>query len=696
MGIFKRKKRIEKKDIGRSDEQSKIIIGQEYESEMMLNGNYTTIAKDAFIGNPDGFAVVDRVATAVAKLEYVVYEENAKGEKEYLPNHPALELLKRPNLERGQFEYVYELVMFMLLSGKMFQKKMCVANVPQKLYACSPHDMGFYLGKNKQLGWVFDYNGEKRYYKKDEISYLKFPHPLNEFDGLSPLQSAAYSIDGNNASDKWNFSMIKNGARPSGILKTSQVLSEPNWKRLVNMLKGWMGVYNANKGVILDGGLEWQQLSLSQKDMDNYNYTKLNSRKIAQVLGVPVALIDPDAQTYANYKEANKAFHIDRVIPFASRMVDEWNNWLMPAYGENVFLEIDLRKIDALKEDEEKTTDISRKDYDSGIITRAEARIARGMNYSEEDEVYKVGLQDVFINEDGNIIIPAMSMNSNNEDKKSVKSIFDNIEHMLKKKENKGTLSASIILNALNSLDYEELHSDVEELYYTLIAEEGTRVMSSVLELDKSFDVSKKATEYIEENVLQNCETILDETLREKIKVQMVEGSKNNETLAQIKSRIENVFEEQYFLQSYPNQLEVIARTEALTASSVATQDAYIQSEVVLEQEWITTLDGREREWHDTLNGQSTRLNEYFVNEKGKLKFPRDPSASADNVIQCRCSTIPIVEGSKQIYDTIEKKEELWKTQDEEAMKYVDDMKENYDKAFRTQLDNVLKALDNA
>jgi phage portal protein BeeE len=54
----------------------------------------------------------------------------------------------------------------------------------------------------------------------EEISYLKLPDPTNEFLGFSPLRAAAYNIDGNNASDKWNFSMIKNGARPSGILKT--------------------------------------------------------------------------------------------------------------------------------------------------------------------------------------------------------------------------------------------------------------------------------------------------------------------------------------------------------------------------------------------------------------------------------------------------------------------------------------------
>ena len=694
MVVFKNKRN--KKDLGRSPEQSRIIIQQEYQSELMLEGNYETIARDAFVGNPDGYSVVDRVASSIASLKFKVYRQLSNGSKKYLPNHEILDLLKKPNSERGQYEYLYELAMFFLLSGKMWQRKITVNGKPKKLFACNPRNMGMYLGQDAQRGWIFDYNGNKIYYKKDELSYLKLPHPLNEFDGLSPLQSAGYAIDGNNASDKWNFSMIKNGARPSGVLKTPNALSDTTFSRLQKMIKGWMGVYNAGKGIILENGVEWQQMSLSQKDMDNYNYTKLNSRKIAQVLGVPVALIDPDSQTYANYKEGNRAFHIDKVIPAGQRIVDEWNNWLMPFY-ENIFIEIDKESIEALKDDEEKTADISRKDYEAGIITRYEAREARGREASEEDKVYKVKLQDVFISTNGEITIPAMELNVGASDviADEEKSTLDLINSVVKKKNSKNNFSVAAAISILDALDVTELHDDVKMMYLEIISEEGLRTLKEVLNLTSTFKIDDAINEYIEENVLKNCTTILDETLRSKIEKTLIEGTSNNETLEDLKLRMSNIFEEQYFIQTYSNQLEVIARTESLTATSVASQQAYGQSGVVESQEWLTTLDGREREWHDELNGKVTKLDEYFVNGKGRLKFPRDSNGSAENVIQCRCSTAPVVKGQKQLYDTIEKKEALWRSQDEEALKYTDAMKENYDKAFRKQLDNLLKAIDN-
>ena len=369
-------KKIQKKDLGLSPEQSQLIIQEAYTTELLLDNNYYTVAKDAFKGNPDGYSVVDKVCSAIAKLDYRVYKGLANGKKKYIDNHPFLKLIARPNPDRGKYEYMYELILFFLLSGQGFQRKIDIAKVPARLYSCRPDRMGMFLSKTKQQGWYFEFAGKQVSYKIDEISYVRIPDPLDDFLGFSPLRAAAYNIDGNNANDRWNFSMIQNGARPSGILKTSQVLNETVLARLKKvLLNSWAGKYNTGKAHVLEAGLEWQQISLSQKDMDNINYAKLNSRKIAQVLNVPNELLgDPEAKTYSNYKEANKAFYKDCVLSLAQRFIDEWNNWLMPAWGEGLYIEVDKDKIEALREDRDLLTQRVIGQFNSGIITRAEAR----------------------------------------------------------------------------------------------------------------------------------------------------------------------------------------------------------------------------------------------------------------------------------------------------------------------------------
>lgn len=698
MGIFRKNKRKEIKDLGRSPEQAQIIILEKHESELLLDKNYQTVAQNAFKGNPDGFTVVDMVASAIANLDYKVYKYNNKQEKEYFDTHPFLELIKRPNPDRGKFEYMYELVMFFLLSGQAFQRKIDVLKQPKQLYACRPDLIGMLLSKTKQEGWYFDYNGKKKSYEIDEISYLRIPDPTDDYLGFSPLRAAAYNIDGNNASDQWNYSMIINGAKPSGILKTDGNLTEPVLKRLKNSLRAlWSGQKNAGKAQILEGGLEWQPMSLSQKDMDNINYSKLNSRKIAQVLKVPVQKVDPENQTYNNLKESDKAFYKDAVLPLSQRFVDEWNNWLMPLYGEGQLIEIDKDKIEALGEDQEVIAQRTREDYNNGIIMRSEARTARGLSVEESDNVYKVNSNDIFLDaKTGEFIIPILGFqqNTENEDIKNLLSDF------LKKKENKAkVLTTSIIASALDSISPEELHEDVKDLYYTLLAEEGVRVMTEVLDLDKTFNITKAMENYVEKDGLQNATAICD-TLKEKLNVQIKKGIAENEGFAEIKARLQKVFDTSYsdtsklpYIEVVPNHLEVIARTEALTASSVATQEAYEQSSVVEGQKWLTTPDERARGWHTELNGQITGLNEYFENSEGKLRFPRDPSGSAKNVIQCRCSTKPIIEGMTK-WDGEEMEYKLWKTQDDAAEKWVEPMKEMYDKGFKKQWENLNKALD--
>ena len=43
-------------------------------------------------------------------------------------------------------------------------------------------------------------------------------HPLDDHDGLSPLEAAQMSLDIHNAASRWNKSLLDNAARPSGAL----------------------------------------------------------------------------------------------------------------------------------------------------------------------------------------------------------------------------------------------------------------------------------------------------------------------------------------------------------------------------------------------------------------------------------------------------------------------------------------------
>lgn len=85
-----------------------------------------------------------------------------------------------------------------------------------------------------------------------------------------------------------------------------------------------------------------------------------------------------------------------------------------------------------------------------------------------------------------------------------------------------------------------------------------------------------------------------------------------------------------------------IARTETGIASSVASHEAFasLPEAPQLGRRWVTVMDGRERDWHAEADGQTAGMDEPFEVDGEEMLYPRDPSGSAENVINCRCDVI--------------------------------------------------------
>lgn len=91
---------------------------------------------------------------------------------------------------------------------------------------------------------------------------------------------------------------------------------------------------------------------------------------------------------------------------------------------------------------------------------------------------------------------------------------------------------------------------------------------------------------------------------------------------------------------------ETISRTEALQglhAGQRAAYDQAIDKNLVatdeIERQWDSSGDGRTRDSHEAMNGQTVGFNEAYVTPDGiQLMYPGDPSAPADEIINCRCN----------------------------------------------------------
>jgi SPP1 gp7 family putative phage head morphogenesis protein len=82
---------------------------------------------------------------------------------------------------------------------------------------------------------------------------------------------------------------------------------------------------------------------------------------------------------------------------------------------------------------------------------------------------------------------------------------------------------------------------------------------------------------------------------------------------------------------------KTVARTEMAIAMNGSRYETYVRNGVVKHM-WSATQDERTRDSHFYLNGEVRNVGEEFAKN---LRFPGDPNAPAEEVINCRCTTVP-------------------------------------------------------
>lgn len=91
------------------------------------------------------------------------------------------------------------------------------------------------------------------------------------------------------------------------------------------------------------------------------------------------------------------------------------------------------------------------------------------------------------------------------------------------------------------------------------------------------------------------------------------------------------------------SRANTIARTETFRARNQAMQDRYGQNEFVESTEWLSSRDAFTRLTHLDADGQVRPLGKKFQVGGSNLLYPGDPSGSAEETINCRCITLPVI-----------------------------------------------------
>ncbi|NWK98059.1 phage portal protein [Sphingobium lactosutens] len=159
---------------------------------------------------------------------------------------------------------------------------------------------------------------------RTSLLHLKSLHPLDDHYGLGCVGAAAGAVAIHNAASVWNKALLDNAARPSGAMVydpgDGSVLSPEQYERVKREMEvAFAGAANAGRPMLLEGGLSWKAMSLTPAEMDFVGLKSAAAREIALAFGVPPMLMGlPGDNSYANYREANKALWRQAILPLVA------------------------------------------------------------------------------------------------------------------------------------------------------------------------------------------------------------------------------------------------------------------------------------------------------------------------------------------------------------------------------------------
>lgn len=339
--------------------------------------------EEGYQRNPVIYMAVEEIAKAMSGLRLELVRNKGSDNEEYIETHPVLDLLSRPNPMQGGREFRKSVFVDYLTQGEMAIAQPQGQRQPAELWHVDPSEIEVKPGRggipaaytHRRNGQTVEFPVRGVTAPRADLFFYKRFNPRDYWRGQSPLMAGGIAGDIHNRGSDWNNSLLKNAAKPSGIVSFKDDPSEDTVRRLKEWFKrAFQGGANAGEVPVLTGGAEWTQTSLSPLDMDFATSMTEAKKLLAGVYGVPLPLIDNDASTFANMEMAKERFYIDTIIPLANEWLEAFGAWLLPAFGDDLTLCIDMDDIPALEAVRNRKFDRVMKALNAGLISMDEAR----------------------------------------------------------------------------------------------------------------------------------------------------------------------------------------------------------------------------------------------------------------------------------------------------------------------------------
>lgn len=329
------------------------------------------------------YSCVGILAESIAQLPLKLYRRTAGG-KEEVEESPLRRILGwKPNEWQTSFEFREMAMQHLCLRGNFYAYKVTDSrDEVRELLPLHPDQVTVEQRPDWSLAYRITFNdGRQETVDKSRIFHVRY-RTLDGVRGISPILYHRDTVGLALTTLKHGSRVFRNGALPTGILQHPGKLSKESLERLRESWEASYGGVNSGKTAILEEGMTFTGLTMSNEDMQYLETRAFQVEDIARIYRVPLHMIqsvEKSTSWGSGIENMSLGFVQFTLLPWIRRLESAiWRDLIPDREKESVFPEFLVDGL--LRGDIKSRYTAYQLAIQSGIMSPNEVRVKENLN----------------------------------------------------------------------------------------------------------------------------------------------------------------------------------------------------------------------------------------------------------------------------------------------------------------------------
>ena len=324
-------------------------------------------------------AAVNAISLDVRQARWMLGRVTGPNERDFDPFPGAIPgVLIQPFRLETFGHFVQLSVKHLDLTGEFFWNLVTDSDLPGGrilgMQVIPPHHITepvFDEDANRFVGWRFNDGRANRVLPFEDVVWQRYPHPIEQFRGASPVEQVALSHDMDLFAKAYGTQMIEGGGLPPGVLTLDDEVDESQaeiikarWRRQRQ---------NVDDISVLGQGATFAKTGAFLDDLVFMDLARLNRDQVLSIYGVPAAKLGLiEDVNRANADSVNREYARNALKPRFSFIAESINTYVIPRLEDLEGQE--FRFENPVDPDQEFQLERANNGWEQGLITADEYR----------------------------------------------------------------------------------------------------------------------------------------------------------------------------------------------------------------------------------------------------------------------------------------------------------------------------------